>query len=96
MNEIDMALMGAKVMTWNNKPASIAVHGLSVAYNIGQMTWYRMQFLNQMAALANGGTGYDINLANDYKREMYKHAFLTGLDCLVLFLAAMPEMKEQR
>lgn len=96
MNEIDMALMGAKVMTWNNKPASIAVHGLSVAYNIGQMTWYRMQYLNQVAALTNGGTVYDINLANDYKREMYKHAFLTGLDCLVIFLTAMSEMKEQR
>ena len=96
MNEmIDIAFTGAKVMTWKNKPASIVVHGLSVAYNIGQMTWYRMQYLNQMSALANGGTVYDINRLNGYKQEMYKHAFLTGLDCLVLFLTAMSGMKEQ-
>lgn len=38
MNEgIDIAFMGAKFATSNNKPAGIALHGVSAFYNIGQI-----------------------------------------------------------
>lgn len=97
MNEgIDLAITTAKVMTWNNLAASLAVHGISAAYNIAQLARYRVQYLSQMKAVSYGITNNGVILMEEYRREMCKHAFLAGLDCLYLLFSGLSQLQERR
>ena len=70
MNEnIDLAFTGAKLAAIGNEPASIAIHGASAAYNIGQMARYRVMYLNGQTVWQNGGSPAAVALTEQYRRE---------------------------
>lgn len=85
MNEIDMALWDAKVITWNNKPTNIAVHGFSVEYNIAQIGRYRYLIAERQAAMANGTTCFSYEELNQYQWEFTKHILFVAIDIIRLF-----------
>lgn len=85
MNEhIDIAFAGAKVAAKDDPRASVAVHGVSLGYNIAQIGLYRYAC---GAAMANQRMGMQVNpeQIQQYRRESIKHTVLAGLDILSLF-----------
>lgn len=85
MNEhIDIAFAGAKVAAKDDPRASVAVHGMSLGYNIAQMGLYRYAYCE---ALASQRMGMQVNTEQIqlYRREAIKHTVLAGLDILSLF-----------
>ena len=92
MNEgIDIAFLGAKVAAKDNTSTSIAVHGLSAAYNISQMFRYRVAFFDGQRLLANGATQETIADTEQYRRNMIKHSLLAGLDIVSLFMISFQD-----
>ena len=86
MNEgINLTLAVAKMATMNNEAASIAIHGVSAAYNIGQIARYRMMCANNNAPFSNGGIQVSAVLIEQYRQELIKHTILAGIDIIALF-----------
>ena len=97
MNEhIDLTFVGAKMATHDNEAASIAVHGMSAFYNIGQMARYRVLYFQEQYANMNGGPGASATHMEQYRREMCKHTVLASLDILSLFIKGLSGMKVGR
>ena len=97
MNEgIDIAFMGAKIATRENMPASITVHSLSMAYNIAQMTRYRVEYINSQRLLINGATQVSLSQQEQYRREMIKHSILATLDIASLFFIGVSGLHGNR
>ena len=98
MNEhIDLAFLGAKVVASNNDVASLAVHCLSVAYNIGQMAWFRTMLYreqNNQLALKDRYALVSDTVAEQYRQEMIKHTVLAGIDILYLFFMGAANVKK--
>ena len=87
MNEfIDISFAGAKIAARNNEVASTTIHGMSAFYNIGQMARYRVAFFQEQQAYANGVSGASAYNMEQYRREMWKHSVLTGIDLISLFI----------
>jgi len=94
MNEgIDIAFLGAKVAAKDNKAASIAVHGVSAAYNISQMFRYRVAYFDGQRLLTNGAVQSIIADTEQYRREMNKHLLLAGLDIISFFLMSLQDRR---
>jgi len=93
MNEgIDLAFIGAKVATRENIAASLAVHGLSAAYNIAQLYRYRVAYLDGQRLLTNGVTQAITN-TEQYQREVIKHSLLAGFDIISFFLISFQDRR---
>lgn len=81
MNEhIDLTFAGAKIAARNNEIASTAIHGVSAMYNIGQMARYRVMYFQEQNAYMSGGPNASCIFMEQYRREMWKHTVLTGID----------------
>lgn len=94
MNEgIDIAFLGAKVAAQENKAANIAVHGVSVAYNISQMFHYRMAYFDGQRLLTNGALRVTFADMAQCRREMIKHSLLASLDIFSLFLISFHDRR---
>ena len=92
MNEaIDITFMGAKLATSNNKPASVAVHGVSAFYNIAQIARYGYLCAEQQYATSNGYIVYDADLARRYRMEQVKHTVLAAADIVMLLTIAFTD-----
>lgn len=89
MNEsIDIAFASAKVASASNKNAHLAVLGMSMGYNFGQMARYRYLSATCQNAIANVANYQACSdQVDQYNREMRKHFILGTLDvfsCLIL------------
>lgn len=93
INDIDLILTGAKIAALGNEPASLAIHGASAAYNIGQMAQYRVLYLNGQTALQNGKNLAAMALTEQYRREMIKHTILSGVDIATLLLIGITGLR---
>ena len=93
MNEgIDIAFMGAKLATSNNKPASIAAHGISAFYNIAQIARYGYLCAEQQALFCNGyNVYYDADLIRRHRQEQIKHTALALGDIIMLFAIGLSD-----
>lgn len=69
----------------NNEAASIAIHGVSAFYNIGQVAHYRMLCTNYKTSLVDGSAQVSADMMGQYKQELIKHTLLAGLDIFTLF-----------
>ena len=97
MNEhIDLTFAGAKMAARNNEVASTAITGLSAMYNVGQMARFRVMYFQEQQAYLNGGYGVSTVLMEQYRREMWKHTFLAGIDILSLFVKGCSGMRAGR
>ena len=92
---IDVALMGAKVAASKNQAASIAVHTLSVSYNIAQMARYRALYAGTLNAQLSGDCQNFVVIRNQYRKEYIKHAVLTGIDVFSLFMIGLSGWNKQ-
>ena len=86
MNEqIDILFTSAKLASKNNPWANMAIHSISMAYNISMIGQYGYQL--GVARTVNG------NVSQEYfrsiQRERIKHTVLAGIDILGLFLGAI-------
>ena len=92
MNEhIDLAFAGAKMAARKNEIASTVIHGMSAFYNIGQMARYRVMYYQGHYACLNGDSNVSISLNEQYRREMWKHTILAGIDVISLILRSAGE-----
>ncbi len=97
MNEgIDIALMGAKIAAGKNQAASVAVHALSVSYNIAQMARYRVMCAENLTMQSSCGVQDCVDIRNQYRKELLKHTVLTGIDVFSLFMIGLGLFGEGR
>ena len=83
MNEhIDLTFAGAKIAARNNEIASTAIHCVSAMYNSGQMARYRFMYFQEQNAHLSGCTDASCIFMEQYRREMWKHTVLAGIDIL--------------
>ena len=93
MNEgIAIAFAGAKVAAKDDPRASVAVHAISLGYNIAQIGLYRYAYGE---ALASQRMGMQVNpeQIQQYRRESIKYTVLAGLAILSLFTMSLADMR---
>ena len=95
MNEIDIAFMGAKMAASKNESASVAVHGVSAAYNIAQIARYSYAYGNGQRLLCEG-LPVDTVQMEQFRRERIKHTVLATLDIASLFLIGLSSFQHNR
>ena len=95
MNEhIDLFFAGAKIAARNNEVASTAIHGISAMYNIGQMAGMRVMCFQERYAYLNEGRDASAILAEQYRREMWKHTILASIDFFSLIIKGVSGMRD--
>lgn len=95
MNEIDIALMGAKMAAGKNESASVAVHSISAAYNIAQIACYSYAYGNGQRLLCEGLPVDSVQM-EQFRRERIKHTVLAALDITSLFLLGLSGLQHNR
>ena len=97
MNEyIDLTFAGAKIAACNNEAASIAIHGVSAMYNVGQMARYRAMYFQEQYAHMNGGPVASAIRIEQCRREMWKHTILASIDMISLIIMGASRMSTDR
>lgn len=97
MNEhIDLTFAGAKIAARNNEVASTVIHGVSAFYNIVQMARFRVLYCQGRSAYESGDSVVSASFTEQYRREMWKHTVLAGIDILSLFIISFSEMRKGR
>ena len=95
MNEIDIALLGAKMAASKNESASVAVHGVSVAYNIAQIARYSYAYSNGQRLFIEGLAVDNVQM-EQIRQERIKHTVLAALDITSLFLLGLSGLQHNR